>query len=116
MTLDWINASESLPGERELVLLYLPDYQLARPRLARLIKGDPEAQGTYYQRDRWLLIEWAGNHPPVQPRHRWARIPAPDGVTWATRPKAWMETEQTPEQEPGAPTGLLQPQLFGGQP
>lgn len=112
MTLDWINASDSLPGERELVLVYLPDYQLARPRLARLIKGDPEAQGTYYQRSRWMPMEWPADQPPVQANHQWARIPAPDGVTWATRPKPWMETEQ----EPGAPTGLLQPQLFGGQP
>lgn len=118
MTLTWITAGESLPNPDELVLLHLPEYQYPRPHLARLIKGDPEAEGTYYQRDHWMLTSWGYNSPPVQAGHQWARVPAPDGVTWADVPATLTEPEPVPEPAPVTPPQAdpTQPNLFGGAP
>lgn len=116
MTLDWITASDDLPEEGETVLLHLPEYQYPVPHLARLIKGDPEAEGTIYQRDHWMPVEWPSSHPPVQSAHQWARVPAPDGVTWANVPTTLMEPEPLPVSTSRAPTPEpepAQPNLFG---
>lgn len=115
MTLDWIMASDSLPTEGELVLLYLPEYQYPRPHLACLITGDPEEEGDYCRADRWQLTTWAYSYPPVQSNHQWARVPAPEGATWAEVPTALLEPEPAPEPAPVTPPPAdpTQPTLFG---
>jgi len=119
VTLDWIKAGQELPNSDELVLLHLPEYQYPVPHLARLIKGDPEAEGTYYQLDHWMLTSWGYNSPPVQAGHQWARVPAPEGVTWADVPTTLTEPEPPSEPVPVAPPpppDPTQPNLFGGTP
>lgn len=109
----WIMAGDELPDPDEVVLLYLPDYQYPRPHLARLIKGDPEAEGEHYRLDWWQLTTWAITSQPVRDDHQWARVPAPEGVTWRNVPASLAEPEPEPAPEPAPPAESAQLTLFG---
>lgn len=106
----WTPARDELPAEGEPVLLYLPNYELPRPALAILRKGDPEAEGDHYRLDSWLCAALRGVGATVQtvrPEHLWARIPTPEGVDGWTGAVFTFPEEPAPEPvlppEPQAP-------------
>lgn len=118
--LTWTPVSEALPNEGETVLLHLPDYQIHHARLATLVRGDPNHDGEYYRRDKWFNTTSHGwiTEAYTQPDQQWARIPAPEGITWANVPATLTEPEPVPEPAPvmPPPADPTQPNLFGGAP
>ena len=119
--LTWTSASDDLPADGELVLLYLPRYERRRPNLATFLKGDPNSSGDYFRRDKWLIHSgFASTEQYVQSDQRWARIPTPEGVpAWSgvRLPERYFEPPRAPAPAPAAPPSEPdQPRLFGGAP
>lgn len=116
MSLTWTRAADALPPERELVLLYLPAYRQKRPTIATLHKGDPDRDGDYYRRDKWMIHGgFVSTTQYVMPDQQWAPIPTPASVeAWSSvllpEPPIDPGAEAEPETPPAPPPA--QPVLF----
>lgn len=107
----WHQASDRLPATGETVLLHLSAFARPRPRLATIVRGDPNAEGEAYRRDRWVVDGLAWQY--VEPDHVWAPIPTPPGVAEWARPYGAVTVEEAPEpDEEQAP--LEEAPLFAG--
>lgn len=116
MSLTWTRAAAALPPERQLVLLYLPAYRQKRPTIATLHKGDPDRDGDYYRRDKWMIhAGFLSITQYVMPDQQWAPIPTPASVeAWSSvlLPEPPIDPGDEAEEETPPQPHTAQPVLF----